>query len=1412
MASSPTSERGSRSASATPTRTPATHLPTHHHSSPELSDSSDEEEDIFRPRGKLASRMQVREDSPHQALNKSSGDAPTAARDDDDDDDVDDDDDDEDDVVTTRPRKLKPRTQRSSTPETRPQADAPSPSLFVSPEKPAPDSPGLFVSPSKPWPPSNAGEGLQSDGNLPSVISLTKSERYLVILERKRKEREAREAEEARRRAERLAVQNTRDDDMIDVDDDDDDDDDSNITDDEGGRKLTQEGSRPSRKASKKALEDINRETQRLARNMQLGHEAKVKKKITKASFFERFNFKPEGAATPPAATVKLPTSSRQGSPTASTQPTDAEAKDSDTPPSSPPVNGDTSPGKAAQASPSHDDLPVVERLLSEDEDGELPTLEAVLASSAAKKKLDKGKGKATAADLEAEQPKQPAKAKRHLRVKFPAIQANRVSVSLDDEDDELEVQSAPKTKIDAIFDRLPANQAKESRSLHFLRKIAQVDDPEKKATAPTSRNARQKPQPTMTVGELEMSLLQRARIQAKLERDRHVEMLRAKGIHVPTAEEREEEMAEVENMVARARAEAEGIMKRERDAAKKDRKAKKDSGEVDPLAWDDSEDDEDYEEVEEEEPVALELSGSEDEDADGAEAEDEDVDMDSGAEEDDEAEEADPAGVLFDNIAESAEESEAEDTQQQLGAQDSDEELASSRVVRQRPRKHITILSDDDDDDDEEELRVEATPRPKAKFPKSPVAPNTKSPKVPMSVLRSATKTFIPGISVAGPAGLGLTQIFAGTMDDSQVGSNPAMGSPSQPMPTFDTEAFPDSNFSQTAQEAMEDMILDSQPNRKEETQGVETQGIQIRFSQSQMHGFDSLLEEKFNTTQMSELLEPTQDGGFQDFSPLRQRFVEPPLSTVETVKADGTQAETANSESPLVRRTGKLRRRADIPVMTAPSADSDAEVDDAMEGVETDEFGFGTVSATTAFTVMKQAALKEKKAKAADAFDKTKSKAREMVHDQAEESEDEYAGLGGVDGEGESDDDEGSVKEMIDDETKNNEGDERKIAAFYADRERAADEKQVDKLFKDITTGGLRRKRGGDWDDLSDSDDGGEAKRRMKRRQFAKMQRALFADERISKVAENPRNQAFLRTIEDHGSDDDMDFIFAPPPVLESQGSQSSVSADPETTTIPDSQPTTSRPAANPRRTKEGKKPSNIGDIRESLSNLFDEPLNFSSVIPATELGSDSDGEAEDHGNKNNISSSTIAESPRRTKTNKENPRRTTARGSVTIVDRISLKRNSSSIISNASGQGTRLAFATTTNTTTTTTSSTTKTNANPATSSITGFKVPALLRRATTNSLLSTGSTTSSGGGIGSTTLGGVASASASGFGDDAKIKKTTTTSKRSGVNYFARENERRAALAEGDKRREAKKLKGVAGRSKIVGGLFAGGKFE
>lgn len=360
------------------------------------------------------------------------------------------------------------------------------------------------------------------------------------------------------------------------------------------------------------------------------------------------------------------------------------------------------------------------------------------------------------------------------------------------------------------------------------------------------------------------------------------------------------------------------------------------------------------------------------------------------------------------------------------------------------------------------------------------------------------------------------------------------------------------------------------------------------------------------------------------------------------------------------------------------------------------------------------------------------------------------------------------------------------------YRGRERAKDEQEVEKLFKDITTGMLRRKRGADYD-LSDSDDGGEARRRMKRRQFAKMQKALFSDERVKKMAENPGNQAFLRTIEDRGSDDEMDRLQIDEEP-EQPASQSESQSQPEQQggsqqqqdTIPDSQPrrplagqTEKRAPAHMRRTKGGKKPSNIGEVRETLSNLLDEPQG--SVIPATEAGSDSE---EDELQRE----TTTAQ-----RSDKENqaPRR--------VVDRISLKRNTSSTSASSSNGGgggsgsgrNRLAFAA---------------------ASSSSFKVPALLRRATTNSsaLSGTSTTTGSSSAGAGAQAGAVHGGGGGGFGDDAKIKKAA--SKKSGINGFARDQEKRSRIAESERRRQERRVKGAERRVGVVGGLLGKGSFE
>ncbi|KAI1270456.1 hypothetical protein F5Y18DRAFT_13663 [Xylariaceae sp. FL1019] len=1287
-------------------------------------EDDDDEDKLVRPRGRLAARMQAEtatgaSNPAPKSFSNSNHDLSSAEEDED----------------VALPRRRLARPARRATPEPSTQENQPS----------APE--GLFVTPSKSVA-SNDDVAPESDEDeLP--MDLSKNARFQALVAKKRKEREEREAEEERKRgerAQRLAEQMPTNSDTDDV---------SDISDDEGGRKLTQDVSRPRRKASKKALEEMHRETQRISRGLQLAHEAKTKKKISKASLFERFNFRAQGAAALESQ-GKLSSSSRPTTPGSAHQ-TDAEMDNVATPPSSPP-----SVPKDKLSAPES-----ISIIAEEDDNAELPSLEDVLASS----QLDKGKGKEVATGVIPEPDAALAtKPKRQVRVKLPTTHINTITI---DSDDELEITQTKKGRLDAVFDRVPEKTDQESTGLRILRNLAHLSSPGKDTTR--GRNVK----PSISAGELHMSLQQRAKAQAKLERDRRLEALRAKGIVVQSAEEREREREQVEDIVARARQEVEEIMQREREDAKKARKEKKENGEADPLAWDDSDDDSYDGGEEEQETEEVELSGSEEEDGEGAEdgTESDDGSGDEGAAKD---------AMFLDKAEEgqSGDES-SEKEEDEFSVADFEAMKRSNTANARRQKKRVQVISDDEDEDAGEE--IEATPRPKNPFAKSPAEPITSSPKVPTSVLRSATKNFIPGLPIANaaPAGLGLTQMFAGTMDDSQLA--PANGSPEEFMPSFDQ--FPDSQFSAQASESQNALIGDSQPVEGLDSQGLDsqTQALKLHYSQSQAHGFDSLLQrdtsQMSQMSQMSDIMEATQDGGFQDYTPLKQRFVDPPPSTVDTLLLTGTPDNETIQDSPLMKKKGKLLRRNehDISISTLPPTEIPGSP--SLAPTNTPE---AAAASSSAFRLMEKAAKRERRLK--KKFDKRKSKATEMIEEQAAESEDEYAGLGGADGEDSSDEDDELYKQMIDD-TGKNDGDEARMAGVFAEQERAADAAQVDKLFRDITTGMLRKRRRGGGEgndfDLSDSDDGGEARRRMKRRQFAKMQKALFADERIGKIAENPRNAAFLKSIEDRNSDDEWDFgdNFAAETTATGGDDSQSQSQPQADEAIPDSQPPAggrkrsrmddhARPDAKARRTQEDARPASLADVKRSLSSLLEEPNgSVGSVIPSTNPESDDE------------------ERPTTANSDKENrrPRRSTG-----VVDRIALKRNSSNASTSSTGSG-RLAFA-------------------APSAGGSGFKVPALLRRATTNSLMSQGSQSQPTSVTGSTTVrpSGGSLNKAGSFGGDGKLKKNA--GKRSGISGFAHENERRAKVAESERRREERKWKGAEGRGKVVGGLFGGGRFE
>ncbi|CZS87897.1 related to URK1 [Rhynchosporium graminicola] len=1312
------------------------------------SPSEDDDVDIIRPKGRMAARMQANEDNSDEELpsaqtarervkkllmtKSKSPDAGTSTGDVSDASDT---------PVVSRKRRI--RVARQDTPKSSPPRRS--------------TSPGLFVSPAKSYGAFDAGSG--SDVELPDAGN----SRFLALVEKKKLERQAKEAEAAKEKTKRAEETQRYTKTLAEEDD---------IEDSEGERRLTQ-SSRPNRKASKKALEEMHRETQRLSRNQQLAHYATTKKKFTKADFFAKFNKQQSiMEATPEPA---RPASSSSAAPHS-----DPETKE--TPPTSP-----ASPNPAADRVATPSNLPALSDTI-DDDNAELPSLEDALSQMKSPPPSKMGKGKGTATDepnAEAEIGKKPMSKKRLIRVRV-SKSVDRKASPLNESDSDLEIVSAKslgrKEKMDSVFDRVPAKLARESHSLHALRMLAQVTSPGKQSS---KRIYGQKNKLLMSTSEMQMSLQQRARQQAAREREERLQALRDRGVVIQTTEERERDAVEVDDMVAQARLEGEEIAKREKAAAKKERKA---NGEADPLG-DDSSDDEDWQETKEV-PDEEEISGSGSEEEEGDEQE-----LDGSVEDEDEMElngqepDTNVTNDMFDNEAAesdvdeneadanlSIDEEMAEDGDAEDAGDDEDEEHSFNKKTRRS--RHANVISDDEDED------VEPVTQQTPVAPQfiSPMHLGAKSPMVPTAVLRSATKTFIPGLTVAGPAGLGLTQIFAGTMDDSQAFEE----SPTAPNPESAEDPNKDSfaflrrlrapelpPFVPTLQEDTQDadMVNQSQVSHIPESQPMdsESQDIQFHFSQSQVHEFDSLVHD----TQMSQMFEATQDVGYQYMTPVKGRFAEAPPSTVDTVILEPTALPETIDETPIAKKKGKLRQRAQI--ATFSDEEDAGGQDNAVEDDDDD-------LTANAFDVMRKSSKKKKEKKVEEDFDKQKSKAKEMVNEQADESEDEYAGLGGASDDESGGEDDAFVKEMINDEGGEN-FDAGKLAAIFADRERASDEKQIEKLYKDITNGMLRRKRGADYD-LSDSDDGGEAKQRRKRKEFAKMRKALLADERIGKIAENPKKQAFLRAIEDRGSEDEVDFLEDFAEQENEDESQSQSQAEGQAQVVPDSESTLMGPPkrkasddpeenqirAPPhlRRTKPNKKPSNLSEIRESLSSLIEEP----NALLAPEVSeSESEDDLEIEGGED------LGPSKEKNKENRD-PfalRRT----STAIVDRISLKRQSSSSISNS----TKLAFA--------------------VSSSAPGFKVPALLRRATTNnSLVSSTSSSVSGGMSGTERMAGGASNEGVRRGGG----------KNSGVNYFARESERRANVVKTEKRREMKLVKGAQKRRSVVGGLFGGGKFE
>ncbi|CAI1867698.1 hypothetical protein SEUBUCD650_0C00160 [Saccharomyces eubayanus] len=130
-----------------------------------------------------------------------------------------------------------------------------------------------------------------------------------------------------------------------------------------------------------------------------------------------------------------------------------------------------------------------------------------------------------------------------------------------------------------------------------------------------------------------------------------------------------------------------------------------------------------------------------------------------------------------------------------------------------------------------------------------------------------------------------------------------------------------------------------------------------------------------------------------------------------------------------------------------------------------------------------------------------------------EAEESEDEWHGVGGADGEG-SDEYDSDVEKMIDDYSKNK-FNSHEIREMLAAENKEMDVKMINKILYDIKNGGFRNKRAKNSLELELSDDEDDVLQqyRLKRRELMRKRRLEIGDD--TKLVKNPKSKAFFESM---------------------------------------------------------------------------------------------------------------------------------------------------------------------------------------------------------------------------------------------------------------------------------------------------------
>jgi mediator of replication checkpoint protein 1 len=1113
--------------------------------------------------------------------------------------------------------------------------------------------------------------------------------------------------------------------------------------------RILSDAARPTRKASKKAMIEMERETQRLARQQALAHQIKVKKKFSTNDLFARFNFR-----QPQQQPNQNEKNSSSMPSSDGIEPSPRRMEPLSTPPSSPPTPLDkqrllVERGALAKMKPVRQDT--LASIATEEGDEDLPEMEDPVKSSQHVEHID-------------ESTQTPAE--KGLKIARWGKKSAPQTYRDEDSDDDLEVLQ-PLPKHLQIFDRIqPAKrQENHSNAIHTLRHLSHLGQVDAKPNRPTNVK------PSIHPQVLEAQLRKKAREQAFQAQQERLAELKAKGIIIQTNEEKEREAEEFENLLDKARNDAQTLRKAEKAARKKA------NGEENMEASDDETEDEDYYDRSDEEDIVEGEDAATndliDDAADESEAEDDAEDI---------VEETDDAATAGALELEATNDSSHHVEQQQEGP----------KLVRKSRKSHV--IKDDEDDSSDKDDGLEADEQAIS----SAIVPGTAD---------DADQQDDPFAAF----GFGAAKVEANAMSATQA-FNATMQAPSQDTQddSFDILRHvppPSSFIAPPTLPTMESQAQDDESQTQLATghQSEESQGIQLNWETQAPETPGPALVRKASDLSETPGWEPTQDPGLPSpWTGLRRGPLQRVLTVVSAAEDDHeTQAtvELRVSESPapeVTSKRGRLQQRKRL------AAD---ESEDEIEPVVRTQ--------KDAFKEMKRQRMND-----LNANDRNEAEAemKKMMDDQADESEDEYAGLGG-------DDTEMIAPETAEDQDMFDEShidvDERAIAAHHAARERVAEEEATKKLYKDITTGALRRRQRDAWDFDEEEDDYLARRRQMRLREETRKRKLLLQDENVKDWAEKGKHSkgkdAFLKAIADDDELEAEDAVDLDEDEHDT-ADQSTQQTQPEVDGIPlqeisgnkrpaeeDEVATQERPPAKQRRTKEAdvafSRPTSIGQVRESLSFLLDEPGQM--TVGPLALDEDSDLEIEGepveedsfhHGSDDEIAAEEsrqndggFAPNPKSVEDKALMPpparlpapqRRTAAKAAV--VDRLSLKRGSSSSTSADS----RSAWST-----------------GGSSSSV---KAPSLLRRATTN--VSTGAndrgvTTGSGGNDRGVTVGGGA---------------RVGSNKKSSLAYQARAEERRT-IVEASARRRAENTAKIAelrraNSSSMARIGFAGSGFE